>query len=87
MKEEPPQDKNGKVIPFVGTRFNVDIILIKNWYIKIKDSPADDKNIKKLFSLSIETKTLQKIKMYKDKTRIRKKNPSSSPKSAKMKSE
>ena len=51
IKDEPPYEINGNVIPFVGIIFKTDDILIITWNMKILDKPVKEEIIKKLFDL------------------------------------
>ncbi len=51
IKDEPPYEIKGKVIPLVGIIFKADEMFIITWKIKIFDKPVKDVIMKKLFDL------------------------------------
>ena len=51
INDDPPYDKNGRVIPLVGIKFNVEKILIIVCKIKIIAKPEIDRKLKMSFFL------------------------------------
>ena len=58
MYDDPPYERKGKVIPFVGIKFKVEQIFIIHWFINTIIKPEQEINTNKFFSLRIDIITL-----------------------------